>query len=102
MSRTKNSITLVCYDITSDKLRSKIDKCMKDFGVRMQHSVFLCHLDIDGVERCRDKLDKVLKLYHNIKEPGDSLIMFERFNLSVAVCILGERLKFEEPTFEIF
>jgi CRISPR-associated endonuclease Cas2 len=63
MSRTVNSITLVCYDITSDKLRRKIVKCMKDFGMRLQYSVFLYRLDPNGVSRCCEKLSKLLSKY---------------------------------------
>jgi CRISPR-associated endonuclease Cas2 len=101
MNRTASNITLVCYDITSDKLRRKIDKCMKDFGVRLQCSVFMCRLDADGVARCREKLQKVLKTYLGEREPDDSLIIFERFHPNIADSLLGMRIEPEPAAFGI-
>ena len=92
MSHIEDKITLVCYDITSNKLRRKIDKAMKDFGVRLQYSLFLCRLDADGVRRCRDKLETVLAQYHTEKEPGDSIIILERLHSDSATSLLGKGL----------
>ena len=90
MNRATNNITLVCYDITSNKLRHRIDKCMKDFGVRLQFSVFICRLDADGVSRCRDKLRKVLDSCSSEHNSGDSLIIFERLRMDGSIeCMLG-------------
>ena len=58
MSRTAITFILVCYDISSDKLRRKIDSCMKDFGARLQYSIFLCRLDAEDVLRCRKEHTK--------------------------------------------
>jgi CRISPR-associated endonuclease Cas2 len=102
MSLTVSNITLVCYDIASDKLRRKIDACMKDFGIRLQFSVFMCRLDADGVSRCREKLSKVLKAYAKEREPGDSLIIFERFSPDIADCLIGPRIERDAPLCEIF
>jgi CRISPR-associated endonuclease Cas2 len=101
MSHTASSITLVCYDITSDKLRRKVDKCMKDFGTRLQFSVFMCRLDADGVSRCREKLQKVLKQYADEREPDDSLIIFERFRPDIADSLLGTRIDPKPAVFGI-
>jgi CRISPR-associated endonuclease Cas2 len=102
MSRTANDITLVCYDITSNKLRGKIDKCMKDFGVRLQFSVFMCRLDAGGVSRCKEELQKLLKTYFDERKPSDSLIIFERFNPGIADCLMGERVERKSPSYEIY
>ena len=102
MSRTVSNITLVCYDITSDKLRRKIDLCMKDFGVRLQFSVYMCRLDAEGVSRCREKLQKILKTYYNEREPGESLIIFERFQPDIADCLMGARIETEPTAYGIF
>jgi len=95
MNPTGNNFTLVCYDITSNKLRCKIDKCMKDFGTRLQYSVFICRLDADGITRCREKLAKVLSTYHGEKGSDDSLIIFEQFNPNIADSLLGQRIERE-------
>jgi CRISPR-associated endonuclease Cas2 len=94
-------MTLVCYDITSNRLRRQIDKCMKDFGTRLQFSVFMCWLDADGVEHCREKLQKVLK--NNAKErmPDDSVIIFERIQPYIAENLLGTRIESELAQFRI-
>jgi len=102
MSRTANNITIVCYDITSNKLRRKIDKCMKDFGIRIQCSVFLCRLDAGGVKRCRGKLLRILDRFATEKEPADSLIIFERLHPDSADCLLGTRIERDAPTHLIF
>jgi len=101
MSRITNDITLVCYDITSDKLRRKIDKCMKDFGIRLQFSVFMCRLDTNGIVRCRDKLHKVLEMYSGECGSGDSLIIFERFRPDIAYCLLGTRIETTPASYKV-
>ena len=101
MSRTQSRITLVCYDISSNKLRRKIDRCMKDFGVRFQYSVYLCRLDKDDAELCRRSLQKVLDKYNNEKQPSDSLILLERLNPSAASCLLGAGFDSDAPSFMI-
>lgn len=101
MSHTENNITLICYDITSNKLRGRIDKAMKDFGVRLQYSIFLCRLDPENMSRCKDRLRNVLTLYHEEKESGDSLIIFEQLRPGNADCLLGANIERETPRFEI-
>jgi len=101
MSRTGSSITIVCYDITSNRLRAKIDKCMKDFGTRIQYSVFLCRLDAEGVVRCKAKLAKVLEKFSGEKEPDDSIIIFERLSPDCIISLIGEKIERDAPKFMI-
>ena len=101
MNHIGNNISLVCYDITSDVLRRKIDKAMKDFGVRIQFSIFLCRLDVEGMDHCRDKLKKVLTLYSQEKKPGDSLLIFERLQPEWMDCMLGTKIERKAENFEI-
>ncbi len=35
---------VVSYDISSDRLRTKVSKTLEEFGRRVQYSVFECHL----------------------------------------------------------
>ena len=102
MYRSSINITLVCYDISNNKLRSKIDKCMKDFGVRLQYSVFMCRLDADGISLCREKLLKVLKKYHKEQEETDSLIIFERLHPDDTCCLVGTQIEREPSAFKIY
>ena len=101
MNRTASNITLVCYDITSNKLRRKIDKCMKDFGTRLQFSMFICRLDADGVSSCRVRLQQLLEAYSSERKANDSLIIFERFRPEIADSLLGTRIASEFPAFGI-
>jgi CRISPR-associated endonuclease Cas2 len=93
MSHTAGNVTLVCYDIASDRLRRRIEKCLKDFGTRLQFSVFMCRLDAGGAARCRASLQKVLDLHAVECMPNDSLIIFERFQPSIADSLLGARIE---------
>jgi len=77
MNHTVNRITLVCYDISNNKFRRKIDKCMKDFGIRLQYSVFLCRLGESELSRCREKLSTLINQHNAEREEQDSLIIFE-------------------------
>jgi len=99
MSRTMNNITIVCYDITSDKLRRRIDKCMKDFGIRIQFSVFLCRSEADVIKRCRAKLLRILKQFSHESVPGDSIIVFSRLSPNSVECLLGTKIEHDAPPF---
>jgi len=99
MSHTKSNITIVCYDITSNRLRSKIDKCMKDFGIRIQFSIFLCRLDSEGVKRCRSALLDVVRKFSGESNPEDSLIIFERLSPNSVDCVMGAKIANIAPTF---
>ncbi|MCL2147272.1 MAG: CRISPR-associated endonuclease Cas2 [Synergistaceae bacterium] len=102
MSRIVNELTLICYDITSNKLRRKIDESLKDFGFRLQFSIFICRLDAAEVSRCKSKLQKVLNHYNKEQAPSDSLIIFERLNPGTAFTMIGESIDQVTPMFEIY
>ena len=101
MSRIASNISLVCYDITSDRLRRKIDMCMKDFGVRLQYSVFLCRLDEAGLLRCREKLMKLLKQYHKDGEARDSVVIFRQIDPYTADSLIGDKIECEPSEYLI-
>lgn len=46
----------VVYDISSDRERGRVDKTLKDFGFRVQKSVFECRLDKRGKRELIDRL----------------------------------------------
>ena len=101
MSRTANDITLVCYDIKSDRLRRKIEKCLRDFGTRLQFSVFLCRLDAESVSRCRQRLQKVFQMHGEEKESSDSLIIVERIDLGTLDCLIGPNIENKASDFVV-
>jgi CRISPR-associated protein Cas2 len=61
---------LVSYDIVDNRVRTKVMKLLKNFGERIQLSVFECDLDDaryarmkDGVERLIDKKADRVRYY---------------------------------------
>ena len=52
----------VAYDITDDKRRNRVAKILKDFGTRIQYSVFECDTDRRALLRLQDRLEKAIDL----------------------------------------
>ena len=52
----------VAYDITDDKRRNRVAKILKDFGTRIQYSVFECNTDRRALLRLQSRLEKVIDL----------------------------------------
>lgn len=64
-------LILVAYDITSQKRLAKVAKACEDFGVRVQYSLFECHLD-------QDALDTLwLRLLDLINEDEDRIVAYQ-------------------------
>ena len=59
-------ICLICYDISSNKVRREIVKLLSDYGKRVQESVFLCDLSIERVK----SLNKDLRAFYARKKHG--------------------------------
>ena len=49
-------LILVSYDIPDDRRRTRLAHVLKDFGQRVQYSVFECRLDPDQLERLRQRV----------------------------------------------
>ena len=47
---------VVAYDIVRDRRREKIMNTLKDFGLRVQYSVFECELTAARLDELREKL----------------------------------------------
>ena len=65
---------MVSYDIVEDRTRTRVMKFLKDFGTRVQLSVFECDLDDeqyhkmkDGVEGLIDKKEDRVRYYRLCK-----------------------------------
>lgn len=50
-SGSKNMLLIIAYDICEPKRLKKVADCCEDFGLRVQYSVFECHLEADVFER---------------------------------------------------
>ena len=53
-------LIVVSYDIPDDRRRLRLANSLKDFGVRVQYSVFECHLEPDELEKLRHRLEKLV------------------------------------------
>ncbi len=51
---------IVSYDIRDDKRLRRVAKTLQGFGVRLQYSVFRCHLSERDMERLRWELSKIM------------------------------------------
>jgi CRISPR-associated protein Cas2 len=70
----KKVFILVSYDIPDDKRRDRICKTLKDYGERVQYSVFECLLNKEVLGRMVERLLKI------IKEEEDSLRIYHLCN----------------------
>lgn len=55
----RKTVYLVSYDISSNKRRNKIAKCLENYGKRIQYSVFECNID---EKRFRKLYSEIAKL----------------------------------------
>lgn len=53
-------LIVVSYDIPDDRRRLRLANTLKDFGVRIQYSVFECRLEPDALEKLRQRLVKLV------------------------------------------
>ena len=51
---------LVSYDIVDDRIRVRAMKFLKDFGTRIQKSVFECRLDEERYRRMKKGLEELI------------------------------------------
>jgi CRISPR-associated protein Cas2 len=49
-------LTVVSYDIPDDRRRTRLAHALKDFGERVQYSVFECRLTDDQVDLLRESV----------------------------------------------
>jgi CRISPR-associated protein Cas2 len=54
-------LILVSYDIPNDRRRTQLAHTLKDFGERVQYSVFECRLDDDQLDHLRSRIAKLVE-----------------------------------------
>ena len=85
-------LTVVSYDIVDDSRRTKLAKVLKDFGARVQFSVFECRLDLAQLESLAQRLRKV------IDEAKDSVRIYRVCQeCAVKTVILGKGQLTQDP-----
>jgi CRISPR-associated protein Cas2 len=53
--------TVVSYDISNDRRRTKVMKIIEGYGYRVQYSVFECELDARKMAELRSKLKPLVR-----------------------------------------
>ena len=86
---------LISYDVTDDSRRRHVFEELKDFGRRVQYSVFECNLDVSG--------DELLGRLEYEIDPATDSCRFYRLCEGCAgqVRILGRGDRYSEPDFVI-
>jgi CRISPR-associated protein Cas2 len=54
-------LILVSYDIPDDRRRTRLAHALKDFGERVQYSVFECNLKEDQLNRLRARVTALIE-----------------------------------------
>ncbi|RJQ63774.1 MAG: CRISPR-associated endonuclease Cas2 [Desulfobacteraceae bacterium] len=57
---SKKKFYIVSYDIVDDRKRNKAADTLKDFGTRVQKSVFECSLKDKTLKKLMEKLKKII------------------------------------------
>jgi CRISPR-associated protein Cas2 len=65
---------VIAYDIVSDRRRNKLVKLLKDYGQRVNYSVFECELEKQSLPGLKKKVSEII----NMKK--DSILYYELCN----------------------
>jgi len=85
-----NDIYFICYDISSNKLRNKIEKTLKNYGFRIQYSIFQCIANKEKVSKILNALENILKTYSRLVKASDSIILIGGIGDEKISYVLGE------------
>ena len=87
---------MVSYDIIDDRRRNKVAKTLKDFGIRVQYSVFECRLPLNELKNMKKRLAAI------IKDSEDSVRIYRLCEPCAGrVEILGQGTIVEDPPYMI-
>jgi len=82
----------VCYDVKDNARRLKLAKVLKDFGTRVQLSVFEAELDDKKLERLKNRIRKILN------EAEDTLRLYPLCAACMArIEVLGQGVVTQDP-----
>jgi CRISPR-associated protein Cas2 len=87
---------LVTYDIPDDKRRTKLAKMLKDYGQRVQYSVFECNMNDKLLKSMSERALKILD------KEEDSLRIYRLTDLqkqSVIIIGLGKVIEDDKDTY---
>lgn len=91
MSRSNSSeLFILCYDISSNKLRRKIEKKLCDYGFRLQFSVFAIASGTASFLRLKKDLSEILERNPSLQERSDSILYTRLGSANDLYAIAGE------------
>ena len=67
---TVKKFQIIAYDIVDTRKRNKVAEILKDYGIRVQKSVFECHLNNADLNRLTQKLSET------IDKKTDSILVY--------------------------
>lgn len=74
---------VITYDITDNNRRSHIARIMKDYGTRVQYSVFECNLEKKSLNRLKESLNNhidpkndSIRIYYICSEDKNKIIVY--------------------------
>jgi CRISPR-associated protein Cas2 len=67
--KNKEYLTIIIYDISSNKIRNKVCKLLDSYGKRVQKSSYECWLNIINIKKLLEELTKLI-------QPDDSVIVY--------------------------
>jgi CRISPR-associated protein Cas2 len=87
---------VISYDVAEDAARRRVAEALKDYGRRVQYSVFECGLDQKGVDELRQRLAA------EIDPSADSCRVYRLCEACAGeVVILGRGGHYIEPAFVV-
>lgn len=78
---------VVCYDISSNRRRYRVERTLQGYGNRVQKSIFECHLDKQELQALKIELEEI------INQTEDNLLFYSLCNKDysrVTITGLGE------------
>jgi CRISPR-associated protein Cas2 len=78
MKKRRNYV--ISYDIVDNRNRNRAAETLKDYGIRIQKSVFECRLELRGLKELMQKLAKI------IDPKIDSIVVYP-----LCLCCFNER-----------
>lgn len=58
---TSQQLTLIVYDISNDKRRTKLHNILRNYGTPVQYSVFECHLTKKNLAKLKQEIAKIVR-----------------------------------------
>ena len=52
---------VICYDVSDNRRRTRINNILKDFGTPVQKSIFECDITFKHFKKLKQRLDKIRK-----------------------------------------